>query len=174
MSDLSPQARSQCSPWLSPSQSPLAAVAGAISGTGPVLGWPCWGLWRPGLQLLVLLCTFHGSWGERDVCHSGEEGLAPNCKLSRMVELQGVVPSPQGRDGLVAVGAWSRCALSRDWQARFPMFSWQGPGNTGRSSFSAIQRLYFPWWRVMLSPKLKNCWWGLFRDCCSWWLPDCQ
>lgn len=58
--------------------------------------------------------------------------------------------------------------------ARFPMFSWQGPGSTGRSSFSAIQRLYFPWWRVMLSPKLKNCWWGLFRDCCSWWLPDCQ
>lgn len=87
---------------------------------------------------MVLLCTCRGSWGERDTCQSGEEALPLYCRLSSVVEL-----SPrQGRDVLVAVGAWSRCALSRDWQARFPVFSWQGPGSTG--SFSAIQRLYFP------------------------------
>lgn len=57
---------------------------------------------------------------------------------------------------LVAVGAW--CALSKDWQAHFPMISWQGAGSTGRSSFSALQqRLFLPWWKVMLSPTLKSC-----------------
>lgn len=48
----------------------------------------------------MLPCTFRGSWGEREMCQSREEGLAPSCKLSRMVELQGVVPtSRRGRAG---------------------------------------------------------------------------
>lgn len=67
------------------------------------------------------------------MCQSGEEGLAPYSKLSRMVELQKLSPS-QGGDVLVAVGAWMRCSLSKDRQAHFPMFSWQGPGSTDRSS----------------------------------------